>query len=520
MESREPILSARGFSKTFSKRLVLRGVDLDLYPKEIHGLVGHNGSGKSTFIKILSGYHHPDSGAQLRVAGQEVELPLRPGDARSLGISFVHQDLALADALTILENLRVGRYRTKPGWRIDWRAERRAAKQLLEDFELRVSPETRVGSLTSIQRALVAILRALDEVREAETGVLVLDEPTAYLSRDGVDTLFRAMQQVAASGLAVLFVSHRLEEVKRITHRVTVLRDGRRAATLESGSSSERDLAEVVLGRRMGQLYPHLPARREDVKLRVRDLAGRHVRGVSFDLHDAEIVGVTGLVGMGYEDVPYLLFGAEPARRGILEIGDRVYSLRSITPRRAIAEGIVLLPADRLRHGGAAAATVKENVTLPSLRRHFRRGILRLRREEAHVGRVVRDFGVAPENPSAPFATLSGGNQQKALVAKWFEISPRVLLLHEPTQGVDIGARAQIFELISRAAADGCSVLIAGTEYEDLAHLCDRVFIFRNGAVVAEIAGPQLTADRIVEACYVETSDHSRPRSSSVGRDP
>lgn len=501
----EPALLARGFSKTFAGKTVLKNVDLDIAPGEIHGLLGHNGSGKSTFIKILSGYHAPDPGAELRLGGRSISLPLHPGAARSHAVSFVHQDLALADDLTILENLRIGRYRHRFGWRIDWATERRRAQVQLARMGLRRSPDALVSRLTGIERAMVAILRALDEVRTADQpGVLVLDEPTAYLSRDGADLLFGGVRHVAADGVAVLFVSHRLDEVKQITDRISVLRNGERVATVESSTVSERDLAKLILGRELGQLYTDAPPPRKNVRMRVRGLAGGHVRGFDFDLHEGETIGLTGLIGMGHEEVPYLLFGANKASDGTIEIDGRVDDAIASSPRHAIARGMALLPENRLRLGGAGGASLSENVTLPSLRRHFRVGFLRLRSERAHVRGVLHTFGVQPERPDAPLATLSGGNQQKALIAKWFEIAPRFLLLHEPTHGVDVGARQQIFQLLAQASANGCGILIASNEYEDLANLCDRVFVFRDGKIAAELSGSALTAENIVEACYLD----------------
>ena len=498
----QPVLSARGFSKTFSGRTVLRDLDLDVYPGEIHGLLGQNGSGKSTFIKILAGYHAPDDGAELTIDGRDVALPLDPREPHLLGLSFVHQDLGLVPEMTVLENLRVGSYETGLGWRIRWRRERQYVRDALQRFGLdHISPDAEVRTLRDVERAMLAILRALERLKGLTRGVLVLDEPTAYLPRDGVDRLFSAVRSAAAAGFGVLFVSHRLDEVRALTNRVTILRDGAHVETADTAALNERDLIERILGRALGELYPSAHKMRGEVALTARDVSGSVVRSFSIDLHRGEIVGLTGLLGMGQEQVPHLLFGSQRAA-GEACVGTWTVDLRRMTPRRAIEIGVALLPANRLREGAAQEATVVENVTLPVLGTYFKGGILRHRRERREVAAQLRQFQVVPPEPTRVFNKLSGGNQQKALLAKWFATRPQIFLLHEPTQGVDIGAKQQIFADIRDLAQGGGAVMIASVEYEDLAHLCDRVLVFRDGDVVAELRDHELTQDRIVEQCF------------------
>lgn len=498
----QPVLSARGFSKTFSGRTVLRDLDVDVYPGEIHGLLGQNGSGKSTFIKILAGYHSPDDGASLTIADKPVSLPLDPRTPHLLGLSFVHQDLGLVPEMTVLENLRVGSYETGFGWRIRWRRERQYVRDALRQFGLgHVSPDVEVRTLRDVERAMVAIVRALERLKGLTRGVLVLDEPTAYLPRDGVERLFHAVRSAAAAGFGVLFVTHRLEEVRAVTNRVTILRDGLQVEAADTAALSERDLIERILGRALGELYPTPHQMRGDVALTARNVRGSVVRSFSIDLNRGEIVGLTGLLGMGQEQVPHLLFGSQRAT-GEVRVGTRTVDLRRMTPHRAIDSGIALLPANRLRDGAAQEATVTENVTLPLLSTYFKGGVLRHRRERREVAAQLRQFQVVPPEPTRVFAKLSGGNQQKALLAKWFATRPQIFLLHEPTQGVDIGAKKQIFADIRDLAQAGGAVIIASVEYEDLAHLCDRVLVFRDGAVVAELRDDDLTEHRIVEQCF------------------
>jgi ribose transport system ATP-binding protein len=326
-----------------------------------------------------------------------------------------------------------------------------------------------------------------------------------------VDRLFGGVRRVADAGFGVLFVSHRLDEVRAITDRVTVLRDGERAVTAPTDTLSEDTLIAHILGRQLRNLYPSVPDRRGTTRLAVTELTGGGVQDFSFDVDNGEIVGLTGLLGMGFETIPYLLFGAVPADSGRVVVDGRELDLQSLTPREAIAHGLALLPANRQRYGGLATATIAENATLPTVGEFFDRGVLRRRSERRAVQAALRDYDVRPPEPSRSFGTLSGGNQQKVLVAKWFRTEPTVLLLHEPTQGVDIGARRQIFERIGEAAREGKSVIIASSEYEDLANLCDRVFVLRDGNVVAELDGTDLTENRIVECAYREYSGQRAP---------
>lgn len=494
-----PALEAEHLTKSFGGVRVLDDVSIRVAQGEIHGLVGANGSGKSTLIKILSGYHTPDAGS-LKVRGEEAPLPIPPDRATRLGLSFVHQDLGLIPQLNVLENLRVGRFETHPGWRISWREERAAVRAALDRFDLDIAPETMVSSLSSIERVLVAMVRAFSDLAHAQGGVLLLDEPTAYLPRDGVERLFDAVRRVAAEGAGVVFVSHRLEEIGVLTERVSVLRDGRLVGTADTAGLSEGDLVEMIVG---SNITPAIfsPAAEGDVCLAARSLRGQTASDVSFELRRGEVLGLTGLMGMGHEEVPYVLFGAAPGG-GDLEIDGEAVPVSDMTPRMAMGAGMALLPGDRQGASGAGNLSVKENVTLPTIERFFAGGLLRPRREHAHVLDLLRQYDVRPVAPTRKLETLSGGNQQKALVAKWLERRPRIFLMHEPTQGVDVKAREEIAGVISEIAAEGGSVVLCSCEYEDLARICGRVLVFRHGRIASELAGEALTKDRIIERCY------------------
>jgi ribose transport system ATP-binding protein len=305
----------------------------------------------------------------------------------------------------------------------------------------------------------------------------------------------------------VLLVTHRLDEVRAICDRMTILRDGALVHTGDVAGLAEDDLVELVLGRPLEALYPPPHSVGGELAMRVHGLAGSGVAPLDLSLRRGEVVGLTGLVGMGQERVPALLFGAERATAGVLEVGGASHDLTAMTPARAMRVGIALLPANRLRLGGVGAATLTENLTLPTLRRHRRGGRLRRRDEREAARAMLERFAVVPLELDRPLATLSGGNQQKLLLAKWFALEPTAMLLHEPTQGVDVGAKSQIFSHVRDAAEAGTAFLVISSEYEDLAHLCDRVLVFRDGTVVSELSGAALTEERIVECCFREPTE-------------
>ena len=492
-----PLLAARGLSKSFGGTRALVGVDIDLWPGEVHALIGQNGSGKSTLIKILSGFHGPDEGS-VEVSGERVHLPLRPGDPQRLGLSFLHQESCVAERMSVLENLRLRRYETTWYGRLAWRRERERVRGLLATMSVEVEPDTPMRRVPQAERALIGFVRAAQDLHD-RPGVLILDEPTESLPAPAVARLFEAIRTVAQRGSAVLFVSHRLEEVLEISDRISVIRDGRLVGTLTKVEATEGRLIAMMLGRELGQLYPGRVESEGEPILRVHGLSGAIARDVDLEVRRGEIVGLTGLVGMGHDEVPYLLFGARPRAAGVVAVEDSQLEPAPRTMRRV---GVALLPADRARASGVRSATVLENMTLPVLDHFFRHGRLRKGAERARVLQLLTQFGVHPDDPERRFGALSGGNQQKALLGKWLQVRPSVLLLHEPTQGVDIGSRREIFRIIREVAAAGAAVVIASSEYEDLANVCNRVIVMRRGRAMTELHGDNLTSERILERCY------------------
>ena len=507
-------------SKSFGGARALDDVSLTVEPGEVHGLLGENGSGKSTLIKVLAGYHSPDAGS-LSVYGQPVKLPLRPGQFKSLGMDFVHQDLGLIPSLTVIDNLYVGELASpRHHLHISWTSERRKARETVARYGLRIDVRARVSDLTPVERALFAIVRAVEGMRtglggaNGGGGILVLDEPTVFLPRTGIDQLFALVREIAASGASVIFVSHDLDEVREITDRTTVLRDGRVVGTVVTAETSETELVRMIIGRHLEMLdaSPH-DLLEQDVEIDVQGLTGGTLRSVSLELHEGEVLGLTGLSGSGFEEMPYFLFGAWRAESGRLRLHGLEHELPNLTPAAALAAGIALVPADRQQDGVVASLPVYDNILMRSLRAFFRTGALRRRRMLRRARQLMSDFDVRPADPRMICSSLSGGNQQKALLAKWLHRNPRLLLLHEPTQGVDVGARQQIFSLVREAAAQGTSVICASSDYEQLAAICDRVLLFARGRIVEQLVGEAVTKDRITERCYnsVVLSDEMTP---------
>jgi ribose transport system ATP-binding protein len=510
-----PVVDARDFSKSFSGKRVLADVDLAISRGEIHALVGPNGSGKSTFIKILAGYHSPDPGARLAVRGREVTLPHSAATASGLGLSFVHQDLGLFEEGSVLENLLVGQYRTGFAWRISWRAERERVRGVLREYGLDVEPDAPLATLSDVQRALLAIARALIHLPESESALLVLDEPTARLPHDSAAEFFGRVRAIAGRGHAVLFVSHRLDEVVMLADRVTVLRDGHVVARHRAPDFTVRSLVPEMLGFEMEQLHPEHGGESGEIVASVKGLSGRVVRRVDADIHRGEILGLTGLLGMGHDAVPYLVFGAERAKAGTIEIAGEAIDVASMTPRRAMSLGMGLLPGNRSRDSAVGEATARENLTIATLQRFVAGGRLRRSRERAAARTQMARFNVTPVDPEAIMATLSGGNQQKTLLARWLTRRPHLLILDEPWHGVDVGAKRQIMRLLTEAASEGMAIVISSVEASDLAEVCHRVLVMRRGEVVGELSGSDLTAARISEQVQLDNG----PTANEGGRE-
>jgi ribose transport system ATP-binding protein len=503
------VLRVTGLVKRFSGVPALAGVDLEVRAGEVHGLLGANGCGKSTLIKVLAGVHDADEGS-VAVHGRDVPMPFGADGLRHHGLAFVHQDLGLASEATVLEHLALDHIAAHGTMRrIPWKAERRRAQELLARFQVAVDPDARIDQLTPVQRAMVAIVRAVasqeqlaEGGRERRPQLLILDEPTVFLPSADVTTLFTLIRRLRDNGDSVVLVSHDLDEVLEVCDRVTVLRDGRNAGTRDVQGLGRDELVELILGIKIGAVTrpTDVTERSPDVALRVRGLSGQRVRGLDLDLHPGEVVGVTGLAGSGIEELTDLIYGATPMTGGSIEVAGK--AVARPTPQAMLERDVVLLPADRKALGSAPRLTVLENMALPFLRTCFKGGRLRWAALRQQATDTCVRLQVKPADPSALFSALSGGNQQKALLGKWLDTEPAVMLLAEPTQGVDVGARREIFRLVREAVAARASVLCATSDYEQLVQLADRVLVFDEGRVVEELSGDQISKDALTTSIY------------------
>jgi ribose transport system ATP-binding protein len=505
---RPPALELLTLSKSFGGQKALDNAALSVKQGEVHGLLGTNGSGKSTLIKILAGFHAPDAGSRLLIRGEEYPLPLPPGGARKLGLSFVHQHLGLIPSLSVLDNMMLGRLADDQRLAVNWPAERRRCVAAMARYGVEINPRATVSDLQPVERALLAIVRAVEELNEADGSVLVLDEPTPFLPRRDVERLFSVVRRVAAEGAGVIFVSHDVDEVMEITHRCTILRDGRVAGVLTTSQTSKAEFVERIIGRKLERhMRGGLDNEATSPAARVVGLSGEGVDAVSIDLRPGEVIGLTGLVGSGYANVPYLMFGAKRADAGYFQDAQTIIDLATMTPANAIRLGIVLIPGDRANAAVIGTLPITDNVTMPLLGNAFpaycvaRSAMTRLARD------LGRRFEVMPNDPLLPMNALSGGNQQKVVLAKWLQTKPSLVLLDEPTQGVDVGARSAVFSQIQAATDAGAMVLCASSDYEQLEQIADRVLIFAHGRIVAELKSPAISKTAIAELCYTHSEE-------------
>ncbi|WP_167042365.1 sugar ABC transporter ATP-binding protein [Salinibacterium sp. ZJ454] len=495
------VLRIEGLSKTFPGQRALDDVSIDVRAGEVHALIGENGSGKSTLIKCLAGVYTPDPGARITIGGTEMGDSYSPSEAIKAGCGFVHQDLGLVPTLSVAENIALSHgYRTSLG-RILWRSNAERAAKLLRVFTDDIDPNALISSLSAAKQTLVGIARGLRDASEGAK-LLVLDEPTASLPEGEVRALFAAVRRVTKAGIGIVYVSHRLNEIFEIADRVTVIRDGRVVGTWAIDEIDERTLIEKIVGRSLEKFYP--PATRttdHEALLRVEHLSGSRVQDASFTVGRGEVVGVAGLLASGRSELARLIFGAQTATAGEIELDG--ISLRGHEPREAMQAGIAFIPQERRRAGSHGSMTVRENITLSSIDDFVTGGRIRSRKEAKAVTVTMDTFDVRPRDPERRFETLSGGNQQKAVFAKWMRRHPKLLILDEPVQGVDVGSAMQIYEQIEEIAAQGAGILMIDSELEDLCRLCDRILVLRNGRIVDELKGDARTKERILELIYI-----------------
>jgi ribose transport system ATP-binding protein len=498
------VLRIEHLSKTFPGQVALSDVSVTIDAGEVHALVGQNGSGKSTLIKVLSGYHQPDPGDSEAWANGE---PLTLGDghaASTAGIRFVHQDLGLVGSLSATENiaLTVG-YQVGRGGRIRWRDEVRRTREALAILGLAdIDVRAPISNLPPSQRTAVAIARALVGWEEG-AHLLVLDEPTATLPGDDVHRLFEVVHRLKERGLSIVYVSHHLDEVFELADRVTVLRDGRLAATVPVSELDHHRLVELIVGHRVETTTATESHVSGQPLLTVRGLRGGTVHGIDFDVHAGEIVGLAGITGSGREHVLALIAGQIPREDGDVVLAGT--PLNNYQPRHAIRTGIAFVPAERAVRGTVAPMTVRENMTITDVDRFFRGGRLKRRAELDETREWIDRLAIKTASTEALIGSLSGGNQQKVMFAKALRLAPKLLLLDEPTQGIDIGAKEQIHKLVDSAGEAGVATLVESTDTDELVRLCHRVIVLTDGRVRATLVGGHIATERI-EHTQLESS--------------
>jgi len=508
-----PLLSIRGLSKSFPGQRALADVDLNVASGEIVAVVGQNGSGKSTLVKVLTGIHEADPGAHVavrRANGQQVT-----GAEARAEIHVIHQDLGLIPMLSTVENLGLARSEKGRSFApVRGRAERRHAEELIHRFGADFDVTARVDLLTPAGRTIVAIARALDSWQSPQQ-VLLLDEPTAALHGIEAERLFTVVRRVARSGAGVVFVSHRLDEVLDLADRVVALRGGRVVANVPSVGLNRARLIELIAGRAVSEVSQQAGSARSTTVLEVQHLSGQGIHDANLALQAGEILGVCGILGSGREHLCGALFGATE-RTGTVRVAGR--TVRPATPQHAITSGMGYVPADRHVDGAVMSLRVRENLTLPGLRRlRGRLGNVRSGAERAAVDEWMSRVELDPPEPERDLELFSGGNQQKVVLAKWLRNDPTVLLLDEPTQGVDVGAKAAIYQLIRDAAAKGCGVLVSSSDTAELAGLCDRVVLFRDGVIASELEREQLSESRLITESLADGPAELLPEPIATG---
>ncbi|WP_206927747.1 sugar ABC transporter ATP-binding protein [Thalassospira povalilytica] len=494
---RDTVLSVRGAGKFFPGVKALQDVDFDLKRGEIHALLGENGAGKSTLIKVITGVHPRDAGAVM-LDGIEIH-PQHPGDAQGLGISTVYQEVNLVPTLSVAENLMLERQTRKFGL-ISWKKTEADAKAALETLGLDIDVNRPLGSYSVAIQQLVAIARAV----ALDARVLILDEPTASLDGDEIQTLFRIMRDLRDKGLGIVFVTHFLDQVYAVTDRITVLRNGRLVGTFVTRDLPQIDLINHMLGRELAEVSAH---RHQDEgsyvgpkrTIQVKNLGKKRVlEPVSLDLNAGEIVGLAGLLGSGRTELSELIFGSQKADSGLVFLDGEPVMLRS--PRHAIRSGFGLCPEDRKQDGIVAELSVRENIVLALQgRRGWLRPIPRTEQQQ-FADDMIRALGIATPDSEKPVGQLSGGNQQKVILARWLVSKPILLILDEPTRGIDVGAHADIIKLIKELCDEGLALLVASSELEEIVAFADRVAVMRDREKVSELVGAEITQTRIIEA--------------------
>jgi len=500
--SAQPILSANRISKSFGEIPVLFSIDYDVAPGEVHAIIGENGAGKSTLIKILSGIEQPTSGS-ITYDGQTVVLP-PDGKAEAMGIVLIHQELNLAEHLTVADSIFLGR-ELRRGPFLDVGEMRRRAAAIMETLHVQVDPEARISSLSVADKQMVEIAKAIS--RDAR--VLIMDEPTAVLSVGETQTLFEQIRRLTARGVAVVFISHKLDEIMELADRVTVLRDGQLIATVGTEALTPDSIAQMMVGRELSNLYPpkHEPDVDAPVVLSVRNLETSSVSGISFDLRKGEILGFAGLIGSGRTAVAEAIVGLTHKTGGDVSLNGKPVHFTRVA--QSVDAGIAYMTKDRKGKGLLLNMGLRPNLTLLTLAKHLRAGFLDTSSEQRALDRAVRRFDVRARDASVAVGRLSGGNQQKLMLGKTMESEPDIVIMDEPTRGIDVGTKQQIYHIIAALAAEGKAVIVISSELQEVIGLSHRVVVMRSGRLAGVLEGAEITEEEIMRyAAGIKQSGH------------
>ncbi len=496
------LISLAGVSKTFAGVRVLSDVSFDVRPGEVHALMGENGAGKSTLIKIMGGVHRPDPGGEIRVGGQPVTFPT-PGAAAQAGIAIVYQELLLFPELSVAENIFIGHAPRASMNRLDWGRMRAEARRLLDDLDSpHIDVDRAVGTLSVANRQRVEIAKALSQ----NAKVVVMDEPTASLTDADVAQLMQIVRRLRERGVGVVYISHKLPEVFALADRVTVLRDGALVGTLPIAEVDEKKIVSMMVGRSIDQLFPKVPAQIGAPVLELRGVSsGPMVQGASLTLRAGEILGIAGLVGSGRTELALTVFGVTPATAGEILLDGK--AVRITSPRQARDLGIAYVPEDRGAQGLVRPQSIAQNIAHTVLRRLTRMFVVSRKGEDDLARASITQLGIRARGPAQAVRQLSGGNQQKVVLAKWLATKPRILIMDEPTRGIDVGAKSEIHALMSRLAGEGLAVLMISSELPEVLGMSDRVLVMRSGRLVAEFGRKDATPEAVGAAMTLSERD-------------
>jgi ribose transport system ATP-binding protein len=484
------LLRMSGIRKTYPGVVALDGVDLQVRGHEVHGLMGENGAGKSTLIKVLAGAVAPDSG-EIHFDGK-IYTELNPRLAMQLGIGVIYQEFNLIPGLSVAENLYLGN-EFLIGPLVDLAKTRSEAAKLLKSLNIDVDPDTPVRELTVAYQQLVEIAKAVTR----QVKLLIMDEPTAPLANREVAALFAMIERLKARGIAIVYISHRMEEIFELTQTVTVIRDGQFIGSVKTADTSREELVSMMVGRKLSETFPPGGHAKEEIALEVKQLCGERFRDVSFQLKRGEILGIAGLIGAGRTEIARVIFGADPKLSGDILLDGKAISIGS--PKEAISHGIALIPEDRKQQGLLLNMSVAENTTLASLATVMRYRLIQLGLETELVERYIQKLRIKTPHQHQRVKFLSGGNQQKVVLSKWLETGAKVLIFDEPTRGIDVGAKQEIYQLMRELTASGVSILMISSEMPELIGVSDRILVIARGRTAGELGPPEFSQARILD---------------------